>query len=190
MFFVVSRVEQVSTWLERLRKDGRRFDFVHGFMTGLACARADGELPDEEILLLALLDDPRHPELPPGIVISDIIGTLGELYDSIVEELHLGGFRPYMGGRYVRRIRPDTPCSEWCGGFLLTALSSVEDGEAEEELLTILSPALILAGAELGANDSFPPEERANAEELGRQGLVASVFELYGYLGPEDEEEE
>lgn len=199
-------IEQVNAWIARLRGGDRPFDYIHGFLAGLACAeRVAGEL-GEVFLVIPLLpdDDPGSTKdwrarLPPGLFAQEIIDTLSGMFDDIEEELDSGTFHPYMGGRFVRRIKPDTPLGPWCMGFLRTTMIYADRFPDDEELKMMIIPVLLSAKGEGPAEEAFDPvgpgntltdEEKADLRAKVRDRLIASVIELYGYLGSDTEGKE
>jgi hypothetical protein len=178
-------IEQIKAWLERLRTDGRDFDYVHGFMTGIVCAFSAQEVDEEDIALLSILDDPDHAVLPDGIDVDDILGSLSDLFDDIEGELDDRTFRPYIGGRYVNRIRPDAPCKSWCRGFVHACLAFAEEVKDDESLAMLLMPFLILADPSdsSGVLGELPPEERPAAADRAGGELMRSVYSVYALLG-------
>jgi yecA family protein len=180
----LASIEQVNAWLDRLRTDGRNFDYVHGFMTGIVCAFSAQEAEETDIGLLSLLDDPDHAVLPDGIDTDEILECLSALFDDIEGELVEGTFRPYMGGRYVNRIRPDSSCESWCRGFVHSCLAFAEEVKDDESLATLLIPVLILADPEdpSGVIGELPPEERPTAAQRARDELIRSVYSIYAML--------
>jgi hypothetical protein len=177
-------IEQIKAWLDRLRTDGRDFDYVHGFMTGIVCAFSAQEVEEEDIALLSILDDPNHAVLPDGIDVDDILGRLSDLFDDIEGELDDRTFRSYIGGRYVNRIQPGAPCKSWCRGFVHSCLAFAEEVKDDESLATLLIPGLILADPDdpKGVISELPPEERPMAAEKARGELIASVYSVYSLL--------
>jgi hypothetical protein len=178
-------IEQIQVWLDRLRADGRLFDYVHGFMTGIVCAFSAREAADENLALICILDDPEHATLPQGIDKADILGCLSALFDDIRSELGDSSFRPYMGGRYVNRVRADTPSAPWCRGFVHACLAFADEVRDDEKLATLLIPFLVLADPDgsSGILGELPPEERATAALRARGDLLRSVYSVYASLG-------
>ena len=178
-------IEQINAWLDRLRTDGRDFDYVHGFMTGIVCAFSAQEAEEEDLALLSILDDPDHAVLPDGIDVDDILDCLSALFDDIEGELDDSTFRPYIGGRYVNRIRQDAPCKSWCRGFVHACLAFAEEMKDDESLAMLLMPFLILADPSdsSGVLGELPPEERPGATDLARGELIRSVFSVHALLG-------
>ena len=180
----LASIEQVNAWLDRLRTDGRNFDYVHGFMTGIICAFSAQEAKESGIGILSLLDNPDHAIIPDSIDTGDILECLSALFDDIEDELGDSTFRPYMGGRYVNRIRPDTPCKSWCRGFVHSSLAFAKELKDDESLAMLIVPILILADPEDPASviDELPLEERPNAAQRARDELVDSVYAIHGLL--------
>lgn len=180
----IATIEQINTWLRRFRTDGRRFDFVQGLATGLVCALpVIGDL-DDTLALLPLVDDPAAFAPPAGIDRNEVVEVMASLFASIEDDLDDGTFRPYMGGRYVNRIKPETPCADWCGGFSIAALFLTTDLREDENLSMHFIPVLLLAG--LSESDVFLPEstpaEKQETEELARKELIPSIFSIYTCL--------
>ena len=180
----MASIEQIDVWLKRFRTDGRRFDFVQGLATGLVCALPLLGDIDDDLALLPLVDDPAAFQPPPGIDREELAGTMHALCDSLEDDLENGDFRPYMGGRYVNRIKPDTPCAEWCRGFSIASLFYGEECRKDEDFSLSLVPVLILASP---ATDDYllaeaTPQEKAETEELARKDLVPSVVRIYVHL--------
>jgi Uncharacterised protein family (UPF0149). len=173
-------IEQINAWLDRLRTDGRNFDYVHGFMTGLVCAFSDDEELIETIALISVLDDPEHASLPVGIDKDDMLECLDALSDDIDRDIADHAYRPYMGGRYVNRIRHDTPCSQWCRGFAQTSLAYAEEIRDDEGLMMALIPMLVLAEADdtEGLLGDLDPSERPGAVLRARSELIDSVYTI------------
>jgi hypothetical protein len=184
----IAEVEQGIAWLERLRGDHRPFDYVHGFISGLACAAAVVEI-DEVLFLLPFLPDPEHAVLPKGLDKADIADYCSALLEDVNAGLQEGSFRPYMGGRFVGRIKADTPCEQWCLGFIHSSLAFADEARGEEGLSFLMTPALILASK---ADDpesvleELQVEDRAAAIEKARAELLASVTGIYDFLRGRD----
>jgi len=191
-------IEQVNAWIARLRGGDRPFDYIHGFLAGLACAeRVVGEL-QEILLVVPLLPDgaPGSAEdwsehLPPGLAAEEMIDALSNMFDDIEEEFDSGTFRPYMGGRFVRRIKPDTPLGPWCSGFLRTTMIYADRIRDDEELKMIIIPVLLSASGDdpgkaafdpVGPENTLSDEEKAALRTKARDRLISSVIDLYDYL--------
>jgi len=164
---------------------------VQGFATGLACALPFlGEL-DDELALLPLVDDPESFEPPSGIDREELAGMLSALCYSIERDLEDGRFRPYMGERYVNRIKADTPCAEWCRAFSISSLLTSEEIREDEDLKTHFVPILLLGG--LTVIEELLPEasqeEKAETEALARKDLVPSVKRIFQRYRGSDEDE-
>jgi hypothetical protein len=140
------------------------------------------EEADKDLALIALLDNPEHAILPVGIDKEDILASLAALFDDIESELEDRSFRPYIGGRYVNRIRPDTPCAPWCRGFVHASLAFAEEVKNDESLAMLLIPFLILADPEdsEGVIGELPPEERPGAVARARDELIGNVYSISG----------
>jgi hypothetical protein len=177
-------VEQIKAWLDRLRSDGRSFDYVHGFVTGLVCAFSAMEESVKDLALIAMLDNPEHAVLPVGIDKEEILACLAALFDDIESELEDRSFRPYIGGRYVNRIRPDTPCAPWCRGFVHASLAFAEEVKGDESLAMLWIPFLILAEPEdpAGVIGELPPEERPGAVARAREELIGNIYSAFALL--------
>lgn len=187
----VARIAQIEAWLERFRSDGQRFDFVQGFATALVCALPLlGEI-DDELALLSFVDDPRNFEPPAGFDRRELAEAIRELCDSLEDDLVTGDFRPYMGGKYVNRIKPDTPCADWCRGFTIGGIFFSEESRNDEDLKTMLVPAILLGSP--SAIDELlpeaPPQEKAETEAFARQDLIPSVDRIFHRLRSPDEDE-
>ena len=181
----------MNAWLGRLRGDGRTFDYAQGFVTAFACAAPSIGDPPEEVLLLAILDDPAHAELPKGLGRDDLLAVLGALFEAIGEELDEGSFHPYIGGRYVNRLREDAPREQWLNGFL-TAFFALGSGlEEDEDLSALLVPFVLLSGAKDEESLSgLSPEELAEARATARQAFIGAIHELYAYFADAEDVEE
>lgn len=178
-------VEQIEAWLRRARDDGRNFDYVQGFLTGLACAPPEYEDFDAELRRAAVSDEDRRSLADKGLDVEALDEALEELYWDIAGGLADGGYRPHMG-RYLRLLKPDTPFRQWCEGFLRT--HPIFQGLAEEDeavKMSFVAP-LILAGA----YDDLPPDELAEAHEAARARLTADLVSLFAHLHEEEYEEE
>ena len=189
MSFDMADIEQIETWLKRFRSDGRRFDYVQGFSAGLACALPLLDDIDDDLALLPLVDDPENFEPPAGIDLEDLVETIRALCDSLEDDLDSGDFRPYMGGRYMNRIKPDTLCAEWCRGFIIASLFYGEEIRKDEDFSLLLVPAFILASPttsnELLADAT--QQEKAEAEARARKELLPNVLRIYRRFRNPDE---
>ncbi|HUW40405.1 MAG TPA: hypothetical protein VMV90_05305 [Rectinemataceae bacterium] len=192
MSFDMAGIEQIETWLKRFRSDGRRFDFVQGFATGLACALPLlGDIGDD-LALLPIVDDPENFKPPAGIDREDLAEAIRALGDSLEDDLDNRDFRPYMGGRYRNRIRPDTPCAEWCRGFIISSLFYGEELRKDEDFSMLLVPVFILASPTTSDNllAKATPQEKVEADALARKELLPSVLRIYRRLRNPDEGED
>jgi len=185
MFELVD-IEQVNAWLRRVGVEGRTFDYLHGFMTGLACAPREYENYPVEILRSALSNEEPAALAEKGLAVDDVDEMLADLYWETVEELDDGSFRPYIGGRYLRRIKADSPCHEWCEGFFSTFALYEEPCREDEELKGLfVIPLLLLEG-----NVGLSAEELPPTLEAARSGFIENFLRLRSYFAAEDDDEE
>jgi Uncharacterised protein family (UPF0149). len=183
----IVEIEQICAWLDRLRDDGRGFDFIQGYIAGLACASSIKGEPSTTELLLPFLDnreDYENYELPAGLDLQAVLSAVDTLYTTVKEDIASASFRPYMGGRYINRVRRDTPCSEWCRGFSLACLLASDELTGDEGLTVLLAPSFLLAGDVLAAKtlEALTEAERAEADERARKELVANVYLIDAYF--------
>jgi hypothetical protein len=181
----------VKAWLGRLRGDGRTFDYVQGFVTAFACAAPSIGEPPEAVLLLAIMDDPDRAALPTGLGRDDLLAGLKALFDAVGAELAEGDFHPYIGGRYVNRLREDAPREQWIGGFL-TAFFALQSGIEEDEGLSSLLVPFVLLSSDAQDDESLAglsPKELAEARATARQAFIGAIHELYAYFASAEEDE-
>lgn len=191
-------VEQFRAWLARAG-EGRSFDYLHGFLTGIACAPVDFAEIDADIVRLGYSQKERAELEALGLDLDELDEALAELVLDISDDLSKGMYRPFMG-RYLGRIKPDSLVADWCAGFLHCwpfyepLFNATADGEGAGEAEAPPAegePESPVAEAKLrylsvlilnGYAEDIPPEELDSAREQARERLRVDLCTLYALM--------